>query len=98
MSGRISIPDGGCQYPHHFSLHLFFAAACFYGTLAFSAASDWTGGSANWSSNTVPGWNGTGVPDAPGAIADFGAGANVNGTSVVDIGGVTVGTISFSAG
>jgi hypothetical protein len=40
--------------------------------LSFSAyASDWTGGTGNWSSNGNPGWNGTGVPNAVGAVANF---------------------------
>jgi fibronectin-binding autotransporter adhesin len=59
-------------------------------------ASDWTGASGNWSSDLSPGWNGTGVPNAIGAIANFGD--IVTGTTTQDVaGGVTVGTISFSS-
>ena len=56
-------------------------------------ASTWAGGNGNWSSNGSPGWNGTGVPNAVGAVANHG---NTN-TSIttVDI-AVTVGTISLT--
>ena len=61
-------------------------------------ASDWTGVVGDWSSNDNPGWNGTGIPNGAGAIANFGAGSG-SGTTTQDIsGGVTVGTISYSAG
>ncbi len=60
---------------------------------AMAQASVWTGGSGNWSSNASPGWNGTGVPDAVGATADF-TGA-VAGTTTQDAANVTVGTISL---
>ena len=42
--------------------------------LAFAAtasASTWSGGNANWSSDASPGWNGSGVPNAQGAVAEF---------------------------
>src|SRR6476659_9091622 len=59
-------------------------------------AASWTGGTGNWSSDLSPGWNGTGVPNAIGAIANFGD--IVTGTTTQDVvGGVTVGTISFSS-
>ena len=57
-------------------------------------ASDWTGASANWSSNANPGWNGTGVPNAVGAVANYGGSASV--TTTQDVAGVTVGTISWT--
>ena len=66
--------------------------------LSFSAyASDWTGGNGNWSSNGNPGWNGTGVPNAVGAIANF-SDATTTGNFItnVDI-PATVGTINFNA-
>lgn len=61
-----------------------------------ATASDWAGGSANWSSNLNPGWNGNGVPNAAAAIANFSD--TVTGTTTQDVsGGVTVVTISFTA-
>lgn len=61
----------------------------------FAAASNWTGASANWSSNANPGWNGSGVPNAVGAVANHPAATNA--TTTVDVaGGVTVGTISLT--
>lgn len=57
-------------------------------------AANWAGGAGNWSSNTSPGWNGSGVPNEVGAVARTGSG---NSTITQDIsGGVTVGTISQS--
>jgi len=56
-------------------------------------ASVWTGGSGNWSSNGDPGWNGTGVPNAVGAVASF----TTSGTASLDL-NVTIGTYSYSAG
>lgn len=60
-----------------------------------AGASTWTGTgtwpATSWSSNANPGWNGTGVPNAQGAIADFSASS---GTTLQDTGAaVTVGTI-----
>jgi fibronectin-binding autotransporter adhesin len=66
-------------------------------TAAFCAAaptlpaSTWTGGTGNWSSNASPGWNGTGVPNSQGAVADYNSAAATTTQDVV--GGVTVGTI-----
>jgi fibronectin-binding autotransporter adhesin len=63
---------------------------------SWSNASDWAGGSGNWSSDANPGWNGTGVPNGIGAVANFGD--IVTGTTTQDIaGGVTVGTISLTS-
>ncbi len=60
-----------------------------------SMASVWTGGTGTWSSNGNPGWNGTGVPNAAGAVAAFDSGTA--GTTTQDVsGGVTVGTITLS--
>ena len=75
-------------------LALLFAAAI---SLAVNVqASDWTGASGNWDSDASPGWNGTGVPNAMGAIANFGD--IVTGTTTQNVvGGVTVGTISLSS-
>lgn len=57
--------------------------------------SNWTGANGNWSSNGNPGWNGSGVPNAIGAVANFGA--TVTGTTTQNVGGgVTVGTISLT--
>src|SRR6516162_6319071 len=60
-------------------------------------ASDWTGGSGNWSDDINPGWNGTGVPNAAGAVANF-PDATTPGafTTNVDI-PATVGAINFNA-
>jgi autotransporter-associated beta strand protein len=62
-----------------------------------SYASDWTGGDGNWSSNGNPGWNGTGVPNAVGAVANF-PDATTSGNFItnVDI-PAAVGTINFNA-
>ena len=57
-----------------------------------AGASVWSGGNGNWSSDGTPGWNGTGVPDGQGAVAEF----TTSGTTTVDDpGGVTVGVISY---
>ncbi len=59
------------------------------------ADSNWTGGSGNWDSDASPGWNGTGVPNAMGAVANFGD--TVTGTTTQNVvGGVTAGTISLT--
>lgn len=56
-------------------------------------ASTWTGAGGNWSSNASPGWNGTGVPDGVGAVAN--KASNTTAVTTQDVvGGVTVGTIS----
>lgn len=62
-------------------------------TAATLHASDWAGGSGNWSSDGSPGWNGTGVPNAVGAVANFSVLSSSTLTQNVT-GGVTVGTIS----
>ena len=56
-------------------------------------ASDWTGANANWSSNANPGWNGTGVPNAVGAVANHGV--STTSATTVDS-AVIVGTISLT--
>jgi hypothetical protein len=62
---------------------------------AFSAhASSWTGGSAAWSSNGNPGWNGTGVPNAAGAAADFTTNGNTGFTATLDA-PVIIGSLSY---
>ena len=60
--------------------------------------SDWTGGDGNWSSNDNPGWNGTGVPNAVGAVANFSdaTAIGLHFTTNVDI-PATVGSINFNA-
>ena len=58
-------------------------------------ASDWAGATGNWSSNLNPGWNGTGVPNAVGAVANHGV-ATTSTTTQDVVGGVTVGTISLT--
>src|SRR5688572_10239229 len=58
-------------------------------------ASTWDGGTGNWSSNVSPGWNGTGVPNAIGAVAQFNT-ITAETTTTQDIaGGQTVGSILF---
>lgn len=54
-------------------------------------ASTWTGGNGNWSSNGIPGWNSTGVPNAQGAVAEYNSIASTTTQDIVA--GVTVGTI-----
>lgn len=63
-------------------------------SLATAPASTWTGASGNWSSNAIPGWNGTGVPDAAGA-SGFYTGASAPVTTQDVVAGVTVGTLSL---
>lgn len=50
----------------------------------------WVGGSGNWSSLTIPGWNDIAAPNSVGAIADTSA---LTGTITVD-GTYTVGTLN----
>jgi autotransporter-associated beta strand protein len=58
-------------------------------------ASDWAGANANWSDNGNPGWNGTGVPNGIGAVANHPSATS--STTIQDVGGgVTVGTISLT--
>ena len=61
-----------------------------------ASASTWAGGSSDWSNNTPPtGWNGTGMPNAIGAIADNPI--TTSGTTIQNVApGVTVGTLSLS--
>jgi autotransporter-associated beta strand protein len=58
-------------------------------------ASDWTGASGNWSSTVSPGWTVGGVPNAVGAVANYSGNASVT-TTQDSVGGVTVGTISWT--
>ncbi len=75
---------------------LAFVAALFI--LQSAGASTWAGGNGNWSSDASPGWNGTGVPNAAGAVAQNTNAGNVGATTVVDVpGGVTIGTLSLGA-
>ena len=73
-------------------------ALVIFAALAFAVgahASVWTGAGGNWDSDINPGWNGTGVPNGIGAIANFGD--IVTGTTIQNIvGGITVGTISLT--
>ncbi len=48
---------------------------------------------ANWDSDDYPGWNGTGVPNSQGAVAEFPVRATV--TQNVS-GGVTIGTLAYT--
>ena len=57
---------------------------------ATASASTWSGGNASWSSDATPGWNGTGVPNAQGAVALFENIATAKVTQDI-AGGVTVG-------
>jgi autotransporter-associated beta strand protein len=72
------------------------AGLCLLSVSPAAFASVWTGGSGNWSDNSATGWNGTGVPDGIGAIADFANGAT--GTVTVDISTRTLGTLTTSLG
>jgi fibronectin-binding autotransporter adhesin len=57
--------------------------------------SEWDGVGASWSSNISPGWNGTGVPNSIGAVADHPVAATT--TTTQDTGAsVTVGTLSLT--
>ncbi len=62
-----------------------------------ASASDWAGGAGNWSSNASPGWNGTGVPNAVGAVANF-PDATVGGTTTMDVAapGIILGTLNLN--
>ena len=58
-----------------------------------ATASLWSGGTGNWNSDGDPGWNGTGVPNAVGAIADF---AGFQGTATITAGdNFTIGQLLF---
>jgi len=70
------------------TLFQFLAVATLVAVLASTsarAASTWAGGLGNWSSNTSPGWNGTGVP-AAGVSADIGSASK---TITLDVAGTT---------
>lgn len=82
------------------------AVVATWGSFAPAATSLWSAGvvsgnttsSGNWSSNSAPGWNGTGVPNAIGATASFGTAsvATSGNTTTQDIaGGITLGTLDF---
>ncbi|MFZ4777694.1 MAG: autotransporter-associated beta strand repeat-containing protein [Terrimicrobiaceae bacterium] len=58
-------------------------------------AANWNGTTGNWSSDGATGWNGTGVPNAVGAVANHAVASNSNTTQDVAL-GVTVGTISLT--
>lgn len=60
-----------------------------------ATAATWTGGGANWSSNGNPGWNGTGVPNSAGAIADFTTNGNSGFTVALDQ-TVILGSLSYA--
>lgn len=59
-------------------------------------AANWSGNTGNWSSNSSPGWNGTGVPDAVGAVATKSANNTSSLTTQDVVAGVTVGAIQFT--
>jgi len=72
------------------------AAICV--TALTSQASNWTGATGNWSSDGNPGWNGTGVPNAQGALAEYSGGSGATTDQNIAL-GVTVGSIqSIGAG
>jgi hypothetical protein len=72
--------------------HLLVPAALVLTVSPALAQSTWTGGSGDWSDTGNPGWNGSAVPNAAGAIAVF----NSAGTTTQDSGaGITVGTIQY---
>ena len=60
-----------------------------------SRASDWVGGSGNWSSTASPGWTNGGVPNAIGAVANFSDTTAATTTQNIAA-GVTIGTLSFT--
>ena len=67
---------------------------CFLSFALPLLASEWTGGNANWSSDASPGWNGTGVPNAQGAVAEFPL--TVNASVTQDAEGVRIGVLTMS--
>ena len=77
--------------PHRVALSLAAALmfACVIATPA--SASLWTGAAGNWSSDADPGWNGTGVPNAAGAVATLDGSTAVTTQDIVA--GATVGTL-----
>lgn len=72
------------------------AGLCLLAIAPVASASVWTGGTGNWSDNSATGWNGTGVPDGIGAVADFANGTT--GTVTVDVSTRTLGTLTTSLG
>ena len=60
-----------------------------------ATASVWIGGSGDWSSNSDPGWNGTGVPNAIGAVASFDNGAGIGSMNINNDTNPTIGTIEL---
>lgn len=68
-------------------------------SLCNATASTWAGADGNWNNTGNPGWNATGVPNAMGATAIFGATTAARTTTQnlnPEGGGVTVGTLSFT--
>lgn len=63
-------------------------------TLVHSAT--WSGADGNWNASGNPGWNGTGTPNAIGAIATFNATGAARETTQNISAGVTVGTLSLT--
>ena len=75
------------------ALFLFaFAAAATHGSEWYGADANGTAANGDWSSNGQPGWNGTGVPNAQGAVAIFNSVKKNNVTQDV-VGGVTIGSL-----
>ena len=58
-----------------------------------AGASTWNGAGADWSSDGDPGWNGTGVPNGVGAVANIPAGSGSGNDITVTGVSPTVGTI-----
>src|SRR6185312_2644474 len=61
-----------------------------------AAVSRWSGGSANWSSTRIPGWDGS-APNAVGATV-LAQGNNGAVTTTNDVSGLKVGSISLTGG
>jgi len=80
---------------HTLSLLLCLLATLSLVAPAAQAQSSWNGGSGNWSSDTSTGWNGTGVPNGVGAVANKGGTTSATITQDI-VAGVTVGTISMT--
>ena len=86
------------KYSHIKKSHTFLAASLLTASFVVTPsaqAANWIGANANWNSNANPGWNGTGVPNAVGAVANHGVTTTSTTTQNVS-GGVTVGTISLT--
>jgi fibronectin-binding autotransporter adhesin len=80
---------------HTLSLLLCLLATLSLVAPAAQAQSSWNGTTGNWSSNASTGWNGTGVPNGVGAVADH-AVATTSTTTQDVVAGVTVGRISLT--